>query len=100
MQHFITSSIYHKQGSTWYPLQKSTLNVLPRELTNDLRLWILGNWEIGTKLVPSLNSSNKTLAMAVKNFAKPDIKAFGPVQFCLILYFVPCIFSAIAIFDC
>lgn len=43
-----------------------------------LRLRILGDFKIGWRhsLVPSLFSRDETLAIAVKNYAKLDIKVF------------------------
>ena len=50
--------------------------MLPHELPDDLRL---RSWEIRFKrsLVSSLSSGNKTLAIAVKNYVKADIRIFS-----------------------
>ena len=72
---------------------------LPHELSNNLRLGILGNKEIlGRSQIwvernPSLPPRNQTLAMAVKKHAKVGIKLLS--SFTGFLYFVPNIFSRI-----
>ena len=74
---------------------------MPYNTPNDVRLGILGNYEIWKKIrmrwrqntVTNLPSRNKSLAMAVKNYTKADAKLSVPLQFCLIsllsfIYFV------------
>ena len=85
----------------------SSIVKFPHEWPNDLRLGILGNKEILRKYqiwvetclpVSSLPSRNQTLAIAVKKYAKVDIKLLlVRYSFTRFLYFVPNILSRIVV---
>ena len=78
---------------------------LPHELPNDLRLKILGNEEIFGKseiawrhsLVPSLPSRNETLAIAVKQHTKVDIRILFS---CPVFYWISLFYSKYFSQDC